>query len=85
MPAGVLRDKLFDPDRPQYLNYGTIGKIIGHEFIHGFDDIGRKDDEDGNALVWWEPEINRNFQKKIQCIVKQFTKYNDPKNGFQTC
>ena len=36
LPAGVLRDMFFDNDRPQYVNFGAIGFIIGHEMTHAF-------------------------------------------------
>lgn len=35
------------------LNYGSIGSILAHEITHGFDDVGRHFDEDGNKNLWW--------------------------------
>lgn len=35
------------------LNYGSIGSILAHEITHGFDDVGRHFDEDGNKNFWW--------------------------------
>jgi predicted metalloendopeptidase len=47
IPAGILRDIFFDNDRPQYLNFGTIGYVIGHEITHAFDNVGAQFDEIG--------------------------------------
>lgn len=38
--AAVLQPPIFDPDSPQYVNYGGAGFFVGHEITHGFDDQG---------------------------------------------
>ncbi|KAJ3654445.1 hypothetical protein Zmor_013634 [Zophobas morio] len=78
LPAAVLQDYFFDPDRPQYLNYGAIGQIIGHEITHGFDNDGKQYDKDGNVIDWWEPETTRTFNTKTQCLVDQYENYTIP-------
>ena len=46
--------------------------MIGHEITHGFDDQGRQNDKDGNALPWWTNETLQAFQTRAQCIVDQY-------------
>ena len=55
-PAGILQGVFFSRERPLYLNYGAVGWVIGHEVTHGFDDQGRRFDQDGNLVDWWQPK-----------------------------
>ncbi|XP_061729220.1 neprilysin-2-like [Cydia pomonella] len=73
--AGIFQDALFNIDRPKYLNYGAIGFVIGHEISHGFDDIGRKFDKDGNVVNWWASSTEKNYLNKVDCIIKQYGNY----------
>ena len=45
-PAAFLQS-LFSEDQPMYLNYRTLGFIIGHELGHAFDASGSQLDEQG--------------------------------------
>ena len=49
IPAGILDGIFYDSGRPQYMNYGAIGSIIGHEMVHGFDSIGKYYDKSGKT------------------------------------
>ncbi|XP_064641839.1 neprilysin-4-like [Lineus longissimus] len=88
-PAGILQPPFFEKDFPQYLNYGGIGSIVGHEITHGFDDEGRQTDKDGNLIPWWQPSAVEKFKRKAQCIIDQYSKYvvkevNMTVNGIRT-
>ena len=44
---------------PAAANFGGIGAVIGHEITHGFDDGGRKFDDEGRLHQWWTDEAAR--------------------------
>ena len=74
-PAGILQPPFFDPKLDDAPNYGAIGGVIGHELTHGFDDMGRKFDAEGNLKDWWTPEDAAAFEKRAQCFVEQYSAY----------
>lgn len=82
-PAGILQKMFFNKDRPNYMNFGAIGYVIGHEITHGFDDRGRQFDKDGNNINWWDPTTDDLFRKKAQCIIDQYSNFTVGENGLQ--
>lgn len=74
--AGILQGMFFSADRPNYMNYGGIGYVIGHEITHGFDDQGRMYDKRGNMRNWWRRETSEKFTERALCMVRQY-------NGFE--
>ncbi|RXG55910.1 Endothelin-converting enzyme 2 [Armadillidium vulgare] len=80
-PAGILQGHFFQPDRPKYMNYGTIGFVIGHEITHGFDDQGRNFDEEGNLRNWWQNSTEQNFLQRAKCIIEQYNNFADQETG----
>ncbi|XP_075528286.1 neprilysin-1-like isoform X2 [Dermacentor variabilis] len=72
-PAGILRDSFYQHGLPASINYGAIGTVIGHEMIHGFDDLGKQFDEDGRLRNWWSPSTQKMFDKKAKCFIKQYS------------
>jgi membrane metallo-endopeptidase-like protein 1 len=75
LPAAYLQGFLFDNLVPRYMNYGSIGWIIGHEITHGFDDQGRKFNYLGDLVDWWKPETAKKFEARAQCIIWQYGNY----------
>jgi putative endopeptidase len=74
-PAGVLQPPLFDNRMDAAVNYGAIGRAMGHELTHGFDDEGRQFDAEGNLRNWWTPEDAAEFEKRAECFVKEYSAF----------
>lgn len=62
-------------DRPPFLNYASLGHVIGHEITHALDDMGRQFDSTGNLKNWWHNETLQKYFTKAQCFVDQYSKY----------
>ncbi|CAD6243919.1 GSCOCG00013206001-RA-CDS [Cotesia congregata] len=75
IPTGILQYVFYNNIRPNYINYGKIGSIIGHEITHGFDNRGRKFDKNGNFSDWWSAYTNNTYNKKTTCFVNQYNNY----------
>ena len=66
-PAGILQPPFYNAQQPDYLNYGAMGSIIGHELTHAFDNTGSLFDAEGTLNNW--VIINKNFNDIIYFIL----------------
>jgi endothelin-converting enzyme len=57
------------------VNYGGIGSVIGHEISHGFDDQGRKFDDQGALRDWWTAEDDERFTALAARLTSQYSAY----------
>ncbi|KAI7888088.1 uncharacterized protein EV154DRAFT_426255 [Mucor mucedo] len=74
-PAGILQNPFFGNNYPEYLNYGGIGVVVGHELTHGFDNQGRHFDGQGRLIGWWTNETAVQFDEKASCFVNQYSNF----------
>ncbi|MFN5635091.1 MAG: M13 family metallopeptidase, partial [Flavobacteriia bacterium] len=71
-PAGIMQAPFFDENAEDAVNYGRIGMVIGHEFTHGFDDMGSKFAADGSFKNWWSEADLAAFQEKTGILGETF-------------
>lgn len=71
-PAGIMQAPFFDVNAEDAVNYGRIGMVIGHEFTHGFDDMGSKFAADGSFTNWWSAEDRKLFEARTLLLGNTF-------------
>jgi putative endopeptidase len=74
-PAGILQPPFFNINADDAVNYGAIGMVIGHEMTHGFDNMGRQYDKDGNLRDWWTQEDSKAFETHTAMLIDQYNLY----------
>jgi len=70
--AGMLQKPFFDADYDMARNFGGVGAIMGHELTHGFDNTGRKYDQNSRLKDWWDKETIEEFNERSQCIASLY-------------
>lgn len=74
-PAGIMQYPFFDVNAEDAVNYGGIGMVIGHEFTHGFDDMGSKFAADGSFNNWWADQDRKRFEERTMKLGKTFEQF----------
>ena len=74
-PAGILQPPLFSALSDAAPNFGDTGATMGHELTHAFDDEGSQFDAQGNLRNWWTDADRKEFEKRAQCVVDQYSGY----------
>eukprot|EP00833_Pecoramyces_ruminatium_P009687 jgi/Orpsp1_1/1183719/evm.model.c7180000086409.1 len=74
-PAGIFQLPLYSSNNPDYLNYGAIGILIGHELTHAFDNTGKNYDAEGKRTNWWSESSSLKYEELSQCFIDQYSNY----------
>ncbi|MEJ7599972.1 MAG: M13 family metallopeptidase [Kofleriaceae bacterium] len=74
-PAGILQPPFYSVDFATPVNLGGMGVVVGHELTHGFDDQGSQFDAVGNLVNWWQPDTEKQFKARTQCVKDQYSAY----------
>lgn len=74
-PAAILQPPFYDPKRPDAMNYGSIGAVIGHEISHSFDNQGALFDDQGRLKNWWTEKDFAHFEASADQLARQFDAY----------
>jgi putative endopeptidase len=74
-PAGIMQPPFFSESYEDAVNYGRIGMVIGHEFTHGFDDMGSKFAADGSFKNWWSDKDREEFEVKTKLLGETFSAF----------
>ncbi|TLD38013.1 putative endothelin-converting enzyme protein [Venturia nashicola] len=75
IPAGIMQVPMFSPDLPEYVSYGGLGSIIGHELTHSVDAGAQEFGTDGSSIRWWDNTTTAGYEKKANCFIKQYSNY----------
>ncbi|XP_015837313.1 neprilysin-2-like isoform X2 [Tribolium castaneum] len=77
VPASFLQGVIYDLDRPQYMNYGALGSVIGHEYTHSFTTFA----EENQTKT---AESADKYEGKIQCLLEEYKEYGKHLSEFTT-
>lgn len=74
-PAGIMQPPFFNEFAEDAVNYGRIGMVIGHEFTHGFDDMGSKFAANGSFTNWWTESDRKLFEDRTKTLGETYAAF----------
>lgn len=68
VPAGLLQFPFYDNSLKHYMNFGTMGSIVGHHLVHGIDEWGSYYQKDGTVDNWWSNFTRNKWEETKKCV-----------------
>ncbi|XP_016950024.1 endothelin-converting enzyme 2 [Drosophila biarmipes] len=76
IPVALLQPRyLWGDQYPEALKYATLGYLLAHEMLHGFDDDGIKHDASGSLAPWWDYKSRYEFEERRKCFQAQYHQF----------
>ncbi|KAH6943888.1 hypothetical protein HPB50_000403 [Hyalomma asiaticum] len=75
IPTAIISPPFVTLSVPKALNYGAIGKVLGHELSHSFDPRLSNISRTGEAITWWSKGSYENFTRLLSCVHDQLLNY----------
>lgn len=70
--AAIMQDVIYNSRQPNYVNFGILGSIVGHELSHAFDSDNAKYDCNFQDHCWWDPKTEANYKTRVRCFEDQY-------------
>ncbi|XP_070389922.1 membrane metallo-endopeptidase-like 1 isoform X8 [Dermacentor albipictus] len=66
--ASMLLPNIFFTEGPAAFNYGSLGRVLAHEMMHGYDVTGLEFDENGEQRHWFSRESTEQYVNRTLCL-----------------
>jgi len=73
IPTSVINDMFFKLQVDPIYNYGSLGAIIGHEFMHCFDNNGAQFDHYGHLYNWWTHNDYKKYHNEVAKVKNHYS------------
>jgi endothelin-converting enzyme len=73
--GGILQHPVFSVDLPDYINYGSIGSVCGHELSHSLDSVNRLYNPSGVYANWWSNGTIATYEDRSQCFIQEYSNF----------
>ncbi|KAH7981904.1 hypothetical protein HPB52_001752 [Rhipicephalus sanguineus] len=75
IPTAIVAPPFVTLSMPEAVNYGAMGKVLGHELSHSFDPRLSNASRTGDAITWWSRGSYDNFTRLLSCVHDQLLEY----------
>nr|KAG5701989.1 hypothetical protein BaRGS_034571 [Batillaria attramentaria] len=75
VPAGMLQFPIYDHTSPNYMNFGSMGAMVGTALVSAVDEEGSMFHLNGSqrSATWWSNNTWNDYQQVSQCMVDAYS------------
>lgn len=71
IPAAIFQGLYFADNRPQYMNFGTVGTLLASALMHAFNEDGNNYGTNNLEEFGWTNKTKSNYDQKTECIINE--------------